>query len=419
MRCRICHEGIEKAGQSHPRGGVFLDLGQTPLANALVSPENLDKPDPTYPLALEFCPRCSFAQLTTVVNPREMFLDYPWVTGTTAENRLHFRDLAADVVKRCSIQMDSFVVDIGSNDGTLLRAFQEALYGVHTKVVGIEPAANVAKIAQAAGIETYVDFFDRGVVERILQEHGNADVITATNVFTHIDDLHGFMENVDRLLNPNGSLVLEMYYLPTILDAGLFDLVYHEHLSYFTVRALNQFFEDKGYTLTHVEKTNVFGGSLRAYAAFSGQAKPDKSVHAMLDGELDTFDLWDHCELFGWKVDAVKRDLLNFLEEAHERGERVVGYGAPARATTLLNFCKVLKGSIAYIVDDNPLKHGKYVPGVRIPIYDPEALWADAEVDHVLILAWNFAEGIHAKVREHLGKSVKTYVAVPELVELS
>jgi hypothetical protein len=406
MRCRICNNKNLKE---------FLSLGRSPLANKILAKEDLLSKEPTFPLELCFCAACGLVQLRHVVPPELMFREYPYVSSTTETFKEHFAKMAADVARISEARPGDLVVDIGSNDGLLLKSFQQ----MGMRVVGVEPASNIASLAIRDGIETVNDFFSEEVVKKIVQGKGKADIVTATNVFTHIDDIHAFARLVKDLMKRDGILVLEVYYLLSILENISFDMVYHEHLSYFTASTLDKFFRLMGMTVFRIEKVGSHGGSLRAYVQIQGgRFKVEESVGDFLATEVKAGMLeFQTYENFAKKIMKVRSDMLSFLDKAMAEGKRVVGYGAPAKATTLLCFCGVGPDKISYIVDENPLKQGKYIPGVHIPVVPPQILDRDVP-DYVLILAWNFVDEILRKTQRFRSKETRFFIPIPKLTEL-
>ena len=407
MRCRICHNNSLEG---------FLSLGATPLANQFLDLDEIDKKEQTFPLSLSFCSVCGLVQLEHVVSPSLMFAEYPYVSSTTDTFRDHFSQMAEEVTNVCGVGPNSLVVDIGSNDGILLKPFQK----LGMRVIGVEPAANIAALARRDGIETVNDFFDKRVVEKIVKTAGQARIVTATNVFTHVDDIFGFVDSVKALLQKDGAFVLEVYYLLSILENMSFDMIYHEHLSYFTATTLNAFFQRAGMKIFRLEKVPTHGGSLRVYVEFpDGPFQTHSSVEESLSSEekKGASDIHTY-RAFAASVMNMKSGLVEFIDNARASGRRIVGYGAPAKATTLLCFCNIGIDKIPYIVDENPLKQGKYLPGVHIPILAPERLDQDTP-DYILILAWNFVDEIMRKIRPHRARGTKFLVPIPRLKEVS
>jgi len=385
---------------------TFLSLGKSPLANNLLAEEDLGKKEPMFPLELQFCRECKLVQLGYVVNPELLFSHYLYVTSTTETFRQHFTRMAEDIAREFRLGRGSVAVDIGSNDGLLLKGFQK--FGV--RVVGVEPAANIAKIAEKEGVETINDFFSEDVVRKIVASKGRADVVTANNVFAHIEDIHSVTENVKKLMKDDGIFVIEVAYIADMLRDMTFDAVYHEHLYYYSATSMRNFFRLHGMDVFRIMRVDSHGGSLRVFACNKGKKHIDSSVAEFLENErklgLTSAETY---EKFAERVYLTKKKLLDFLGKL--RGKSVVGYGSPAKATTLLNFLGWKH--LEYIVDDNPLKQGRYLPGLRVAIKSSASL-DEKTPDYILILAWNFASEIIAKNRKHAEKGARFIIPLPE-----
>jgi SAM-dependent methyltransferase len=315
----------------------------------------------------------------------------------------HFDGMATNLRDALGLGATSLVVDIGSNDGLLLSRFREAGIG---RIRGVEPAANLVAMARENQVPTINGFFGKDVVEEILAEDGQADLITATNVFAHVDDIQGLTENVKRLLNPGGALVIEVPYLPVMLRSGTFDLVYHEHLSYFSVAPLVTFFETMGMEVFRVDDVQSHGGSIRvSVQGQDGGHAVDQSVTAHLNDESDLGSAAVYSD-FGSRVSKVVGEFAAELKDLKSQGFRLAGYAAPAKASTLLGFAEIGGDVLDYIVDDNPLKQGRYVPGTGIPIVSSSTL-AEQPPDYLVILAWNLADIIEKKINEDGERGIK------------
>lgn len=402
ITCRIC--GNKDLKQ-------FLSLGTTPLANSFLKKEELDEKEEKYPLNLVFCDKCKLVTLSHVVDAEKMFSNYVYVTSTTKTFRDHFTKMGMDLAEEFGLDDGSLAVDIGSNDGVLLSGFKSK--GV--KVVGVEPAANIAKIAELNGVPTINDFFGSSSVLKIVGKHGKADVVTATNVFAHINDIKTVLKNVKYLLKEDGVFVIEIQYFMDTIKTMNFDNVYHEHLSYFTLTSLKNLFEMNGMNIFKVEHVDTHGGSLRVFIQKNGGFRePDSSVKEFLVNEekmgVDDFKMY---ESFGKKVYDAKEVLVNHIKTMTRQGKKIAAYGAPAKGNTLLNFCGIGNDAISYVVEDNPLKVGLYTPGTRIPVVSSEALDKE-KPDVVLILAWNFAKEIMEKNKKHKERGVQFIVPLPE-----
>jgi len=385
MQCRICAaEGIEP----------FLSLGKSPPANNLVPPDNACPQEQSYPLAVCFCPKCTTVQLTFTVPPEVMFSHYLYVTSTTKTFRDHFAAMAKSLSGRFNLSDVSFVIDVGSNDGLLLKCFQ----GYKVRTLGIEPAKNLAEAANREGVETLNAFLSPSVAGEIAKKHGRADVVTANNVFAHIPAIHDVVKSVRAMLSPQGAFVIEVAYLFDMLSDMTFDLIYHEHLFYYSLTSLCKLLSMHGMEVFDVEHVSSHGGSLRVFVQFrDGPNQVCPSVGEMLSSEKSKGVIKQATYgAFAQKVQEVREELVSYLAELKSEGKRVAAFGYPAKATTLLNFCGISKQYIDYIVDDNPLKQGYLAPGTHIPIVS-SSRFREEKPDYVLILAWNFAKEIIEK----------------------
>lgn len=393
-----------------------LKLTPTPPANAFVGAEHLDTEQACFPLDVFFCGTCFHVQLLDVVDPGVLFENYVYVSGTSPDFVKHFDDYANSVIGRFAPAPGSLVVDIGSNDGTLLSAFKSR----GLKVLGVDPARDIAARATEAGIETIADFFSHALADKILNDRGPAAIVTANNVFAHADDLKGIVEGVRALLAPDGVFIFEVSYLADVVSDTLFDTIYHEHLAYHSVKPLQRFFEDNAMRLFSAERVPPHGGSLRGMAGLapeSGDGPHDKdgSVAGLIALEEDLgLDRVETFLDFGHNIDALGAKLKALLARIKADGKTIAGFGAPAKATTLMYHFGIGAGEIDFIVDDNPLKQGLFSPGAHIPVLPPEALY-ERRPDYVLILAWNFAELIMAKHSAFLDGGGRFIVPLPDL----
>lgn len=403
MQCRICgSHGLK----------TFLSLGQTPLANGFLTKGDLRKEEKSFPLEVCFCQGCKLVQLTCVVPPEIMFKNYVYVSSTTKTFQSHFAKMAGAIKEKFALDENSLVVDIGCNDGLLLKAFKKFGIGV----IGIEPAANVATVAEAAGIETVNDFLNRAAVEKIIDQKGPADLVTATNVFAHMDDLASAANNVKLLLREGGVFVAEVQYFVDTMEKMTFDNVYHEHLSYFTLTSLDYFFARQGMEIFHVEKVDTHGGSLRIFITKDpGRYPQGPSVREILEYEKNIgVDNIQAYKDFAERVYHVKDRLVEFFDGVKKMGKSIVGYGAPAKGNTLLNFCQLGTQYLDFLVEDNPWKQGLFTPGTHIPVVRPEAL-EEMRPDYILILAWNFAKEILQKTRRYAKAGTRFIIPLPKL----
>jgi SAM-dependent methyltransferase len=377
-----------------------------------VAKDALGETQETFPLDVFFCNDCGHVQLLDVVDPRILFENYVYVSGTSPVFVKHFEDYAAWVRGTFAPAAGSLVVDIGSNDGTLLRFFKDAGHAV----LGDDPARDIARRATESGIETVADFFTPDMAETIRSERGAAAVITGNNVFAHVDDLVGIVTGIRSLLAPDGVFVFEVSYLVDVYENTLFDTIYHEHLAYHTVKPLKRFFASHGMELIAAERVGSHGGSLRGVAQLAGGPRPAASSVAALVALEEQIGL-DRAETlkgFAAKIDRVKDELSSRLVALKAAGKSIAAFGAPAKATTLMYHFGIGPDLIDFIVDDSPLKQGLYSPGMHIPVVPSSAI-EERKPDCLVVLAWNFAEPImkkHAGFRESGGQFI---VPLPEV----
>ena len=390
----------------------FLDLGSTALANKFPTADDLNQPEPRFPLRVGFCRGCGHVQLTELVPPAAMFTDYLYVSSASDTLRAHFADLAATLTSRHGLADGGLVIDIGCNDASLLCCFRDR--GAST--LGVDPAENLAEFSRETGIERYQGFFGADSAAEIAARWGRAALITATNTFPHIPDLAGFVAGLDTALAPGGAFVLEAHYLVDLLDQLAFDTVYHEHVSYWALGPMMRLFEDHGMEVVRAERLPIHHGQLRVTVRRRGEGEVHGSVAEVLAAErelgMDRFETWS---AFAARVDRLKTEVVDCLRGLKADGRRLAGYGAPAKGSTLLEFFGVGPDLLDFIADRSPLKQGRYTPGSHIPIVAPEALLEDPAPDHVLLLAWNFEDEILAQQAEFRRRGGKFILPVPEV----
>lgn len=389
-----------------------LSLAPTPPANAFVPFDLLDIEQPTFPLDVFFCNDCHHVQLLDVVDPRVLFENYVYVSGTSPVFVEHFRRYAELLMSRFPSVDAGLAIDIGSNDGTLLRFFKESGH----QVLGIDPAQAIAHQATESGIPTIADFLTPTLANKIVSEHGQAHFITANNVFAHVDQLRELTTSVKNILAPRGVFTFEVSYLLDVYDDVLFDTIYHEHLDYHTVGPLQRFFAANGLELFSVERVSSHGGSLRGYVQhMDGPYSYDGRVDSLIDLEVEkALDKAITFKKFGDSINVRKQELNQLLAGIKKDNKRIAAFGAPAKATTLMYHFGIGPDLIDFIVDDSPLKQNLYSPGLHVPVVSSDHLYAECP-DYVVILAWNFAEPIvanHGKFVEGGGKFI---VPLPEV----
>ena len=391
---------------------LVLALTPTPLANAFVVDAARSKPQTCFPLDVFFCENCSHVQLLDVVNPEALFENYVYVSSTSPSFVRHFDDYASAVINRFAPAAGSLVVDIGSNDGTLLSAFQKR----GLCVLGIDPAHEIAANATKAGVETIADFFSLGLAGKITADRGNAAIVSANNVFAHADDLTEIVQGVRTLLAPDGVFVFEVSYLADVVNDTLFDTIYHEHLAYHSVKPLESFFSAQSMRLFAVERVASHGGSIRGMACLvDGLHVYDGSVANLITEERKAgLDRSETFKAFAADIDALGLQLKALVKDIKAEGKTIAGFGAPAKATTLMYHFGIGADEICFIVDDNPLKQNLFSPGAHIPVVASDAL-NEHRPDYILILAWNFAAAIMGKHSAFLEGGGRFIVPLPEL----
>ena len=397
--CRLCDSGDLSR---------VIALTPTPPANALVPANRVGEPQATYPLDVYRCNACGHLQLLDIIDPRVLFSTYLYVSSTSPVMVKFLADQAATMITRLGLKPGDLVVEIGSNDGTLLRFFRDA----GMRVVGIDPAANIAP--EEPGIEAVKEFFDAGVAARVLEHFGPAALVCAYNVCAHIDDLQGVARGVRTLIGDTGHFVFEVGYLLDVYQKSLFDTIYHEHLDFHHVEPLQAFFACHGMNLLHVERSEIQGGALIGYVG-NAREMPDGTVNDLIALERSAgLDRRDTFLRYAEKIDVRRNELMSLLQGLRARNKSIAGYGAPAKATTLMHHFALDGSLIDYIVDDNPLKQGMYTPGYHVPVLATTEIYR-RKPEYVLVLAWNFADSIISKHRAYAESSGRFIVPLPDL----
>ena len=398
--CRVC--------QSH-RLDLILDLGRTALANRFLRPEQLSEPEPTFPIRIILCGDCGLVQLDEEV-PREiLFKEYLYASGTSSLVRKHARWLGASLGRRYSLGAQDLVMEAASNDGTVLKEFR--WQGM--PVLGIEPAENIAAGAIERGIPTIVDFFDDRLARALREQYGPARLFLARHVLAHVADLHGFVRGIKHVLAEDGVAAIEIPHVAELFRHLEFDTIYHEHLSYFSAAVLQGLFHQFGLSIIDVDRVPIHGGSLLVHVGHEGVHPVSPRLVEVLSQEdnlqLDQIETW---RSFARRVAHVKEELLRFLDGICKRGESLAGYGAAAKANTLLAYCGIGPERLPWIVDGSSLKQGLLTPGHHIPVYGPEML-IERQPDVTLILAWNFAAEIFEQQADYRGRGGRLAVPLP------
>jgi SAM-dependent methyltransferase len=389
---------------------MFLSLGPTPLANSYLRSEQEFCGERSYPLDVYFCRTCSLVQLLDVVNPEVMFRHYLYVTGTSDTIAAHNAVYARTVVECAGLCAGDLVIEIASNDGSLLKQFHT--HGVRT--LGVEPARNLAEMSRAAGISTVDRFFDSAEAPNLREEYGPVKAVIANNVLAHVDDTRGFLCGCKTLLVPGGLAVIEVPYIREMIDRTEYDTIYHEHLCYFSVTALMRLCNEAGLSILRVDFVPVHGGSLRIYAGAKERGPHAPEVCALAAAEhargLDGMPVYTG---FAGAVATNRARLLELLHSLRAQGASIAAYGAPAKGNTLLNYCRIGTDLVSYTVDKNSLKVGLFTPGMHLPIRPLSALLEDRP-DYALILAWNFSDEIMRQQREYRDRGGRFIVPIPK-----
>jgi SAM-dependent methyltransferase len=387
---------------------IFLSLGDLPLSDGLLEARQLVDNEPRYPLDVAFCATCSLVQILETVPPEELFgADYPYFSSFTDTLLRHSEANVKERVAERKLGPGSLVVELASNDGYLLQYYKAG--GV--PVLGIDPAPGPVAAARAKGIETLQAFFGVEFAKELAAAGRRADVIHANNVLAHVADTNGFVEGIATLLKDDGVAVIECPYVKDLIEHGEFDTIYHEHLCYFSVTALRALFSRHGLYITRVVPLSIHGGSLRVFV--EKQNRPEQSVHDYIESEQRLgLDRLDYYADFSNRVNQIRTELNELLHGLKERKARIVGYGAAAKGTIMLNYVGIGQETLDFVVDRNTHKQGRFIPGVRLPIASPERVLAE-QPDYVLILPWNFKDEIMAQQAEYRRRGGKFIVAVP------
>ena len=388
-------------------------MGHTPLANALLAEDQLDAPESIYPLELVLCPECALVQITETVPAEVLFADYAYFSSFSDALLAHAHEIAERMTESRGLTGESQVIELASNDGYLLQYYHQ----MGIPVLGVEPAANIAEVAvRDRGVRTVCEFFGSDVADKLASEGERADVLHANNVLAHVADLNGFVAGIHTVLADEGVAVIEVPYVKDLIDNIEFDTIYHEHLCYFSLTALDRLFSRQGLQVVDVERLSIHGGSLRVYAArsTSGQAPTAAVAHLLAEEAAWGVDRADAYHAFRDKVETLRDELVGLLKRLKADNKRIAVYGASAKGSTLMNFFGIGRETIDFVVDRSTVKQGRYTPGTHLKICAPEKLIEEMP-DYTLLLTWNFSEEIlkqQTKYRELGGRFI---VPIPEV----
>lgn len=399
--CRVC---------SSTQLRKFLDLGFTPLADGFLRSDQLLEPETHYPLQVASCETCGLAQLTYVVSPEALYRhDYPYESSITKAGFKHWNEFASTVAASLQLGDSDLVVDIGSNVGVLLECFRNN----GARVLGVDPASNIVRIAEKRGVETWDEFFGPSVADRILKEKGPATVITGTNVFAHVDDLRTFMSAVSILLAKDGVFIFEAPHFGNLVKQLEYDTIYHEHLSYLSIKPLLRFFNDLDLEIFDVQERDIHGGSMRVFVARKNQHATTPAVEALLrQEESDRLSSAEVLDDFASRVEDNRSKLVWLLQSLKEEGNRLVAVSAPAKGMTLLNYCRIGPELLDFATEKSQLKIGRFTPGTHIPVVADDELLKERP-DFALLLAWNFSAEIMSNLSEFVKGGGKFIIPIP------
>jgi len=395
--CRVCN---------NKNVVEVLDLGDQPPANSLI--RKINENEKIYPLSLSWCPKCNLVQLNHTVDPKELFSNYIWVTSTSKTAREHSNSFYEEVLKRTENLQEGYILEVASNDGTFLLPFVKNNY----KVLGVDPAKNIVDLANSKGVSTICRFFGANSADKIINEHGHARVIIVRNVLPHVANLHDFVKGLQMCLEDDGLLAIEFHYAKEIFEELHYDSIYHEHLCYFTLKSIENLLNRYSLHVYDIKESPISGGSLILYAKKKKEKETEKVTYYRDLEEKNRINDLSSWQDFAEKVRAHRKQLLEILEDAIDSGRSIVGYGASARSSTLLNYCGIDSKYVSMIADQNELKHDHFTAGTHIPINSPQIVMKK-NPDYVFILAWNFTDEIMNILKDEYGFKGKCILPLP------
>ena len=400
--CRFCGSFLKH---------TFVDLGMSPLCESYVNFEQLNQMEPFYPLHVYLCDRCFLVQLQEYVSPAQIFSHYAYFSSYSDSWLQHIKDYTEKIIERFQLTKQSQVIEIASNDGYLLQYLVEK-----ASILGIEPAANVAQVAIQKGIPTLIQFFGQQTAQALVDEGKKADLIIGNNVLAHVPDINDLVRGMKLLLKPEGAITMEFPHLMRLMEENQFDTIYHEHFSYLSLITVEKIFGAHGLTIFDIEELSTHGGSLRIYACHAENSKPVSQEVITLRTKEKKAGFYNLAGYFSFaqRVKETKFKLLEFLIWAKRQGKTIVGYGAPGKGNTLLNYCGIRSDFIDYTVDRNPYKQGLFLPGTHIPIFHPDKI-TETKPDYILILPWNLKEEIMSQISYIRDWGAQFIVPIPEV----
>ncbi len=406
QNCRIC--------DSNKIINVF-ELKPTPSGDRFVSKSKINQNSEKFPLILSICNECSYLHLPYVLNPKVSYTDYVYETKITVGLSKHYMDYAQEIIDYGGVKPSSLVIDLGSNDGTMLKAFKE----VGMNILGVEPNQNIADLANKNQLNTINNYFSHSVASKIVKQYGRASIITANYMFANIDNIIDFTDNAKKILSDDGLFVVQTGYHPAQMTINMFDYIYHEHFSYFSVKVLKDLFEKSGLELIHVSSQSSKGGSIRTISQhMGGKRKSDKSVDAFISKEKeDKIHESKTYMNFAKRINEKRDILVEFIKNIKAESKTIVGYGASVSTTTLLHHFEIGQ-YLDYIVDDNTIKHGLFSPGYHLPVYSSRKLYSD-KPDYVLILGWQHQDSIIKRNKKYIDDGGKFVIPLPKLKVIS